>query len=429
MTGTLDRPQAYAIDFGTSNSLLAAAGSGKLFPPIPLDSQAPDATILRSVLFFPNMRTCFYGLSAIEEFKRHDLEGRLIRSIKKYLPIRSFVGTWVEDRPMNLEDIIGTFLREMKRRADLHFQANITTVVLGRPARFADDDSDDQYAQYRLERAARVAGFKEIAFVPEPVAAAFELKAELDRPKIVLVGDFGGGTSDFTVIRVGKETFKKSDVLSIGGVSLAGDAMDGMMMRRRLLTYFGSDVSYVVPFGSNVLRMPTYLIDKLCSPADVVLLRKRDTLEFFRNVQQWSLTGADRYKMDRLFCVIEDNLGFDIFESIERAKRHLSDEEVSSLCFEYPGIQIREEVKREEFESYIAEISEKILASLDETLKCAQISSEEIDLVYCTGGTAKVPLIHRELVRRFGRERVQTRAHFHAVVQGLSVRAQEMLSR
>ncbi len=172
----------YAIDFGTSNSLLGAAdASGPLgFVPMnptnpmhPTNSDTPDSAVLRSLLYFPNAKEVFFGAAAIQEFGARDYTGRLIRSIKKQLPSRSFVGTFVDNRPFNLEDLIGIFLGEMRKRANTHFQQDVTRVVLGRPARFAIADEDDHYAEGRLERAARIAGFKDIEFFPEPVAAAF----------------------------------------------------------------------------------------------------------------------------------------------------------------------------------------------------------------------------------------------------------------
>jgi hypothetical chaperone protein len=416
----------YAVDFGTSNSLLAAANSKELFAPIPLDPEASDPTILRSLLFFPSQKQCYYGSSAIKEFKRNDLQGRLIRSIKKFLPIRSFIGTFIDDRPMNLEDIIAVFLGEMRRRANEHFNQDVDSIVLGRPARFSVDKADDDFAQYRLERAARGAGFKNIEFVPEPLAAAFELRKKLKESKTVLVADFGGGTSDYTVIRISPDAFKDSDVLAISGVPFAGDALDGSIMKNKLLPFFGGDVSYVVPFGSNVLKMPVHLVDKLCSPADMSILRKRDVMEFFKNVRQWSLTPQDTEKMDRLFCLIEDNLGFDIFEEIEGSKRRLSASDQTKIQFNYPTIDLDETLTRREFESCVSDPLGKILSCLDETLKLAQLQPSDIDLVFCTGGTAKVPLLNQELIKRFGIEKIQERNNFHSIVEGLAVRAREL---
>src|SRR3990167_1234079 len=152
----------------------------------------------------------------------------------------------------------------MRRRANAHFQKDVDSVLLGRPAKFSADETEDKLAESRLEKAAHLAGFKHVAFGPEPIAAAHEFKSTLTDAKIVLVRDFGGGTSDFTVVRVGKEKFRKADVLSLGGVSVAGDALDGAIMRVRIAAHFGADVKYQAPFGSNVLTMPLHLMEKIC---------------------------------------------------------------------------------------------------------------------------------------------------------------------
>jgi hypothetical chaperone protein len=416
----------YAIDFGTSNSLLAAADENAIHSPIPLDPHAIDPTILRSVLYFPNMKQCFYGSQAISEFVHNDMEGRLIRSIKKFLPVRSFIGTWIDNRPMNLEDIIATFLKEVRERANRHFDQDVDAVVMGRPARFSPHPEDDQFAQYRLEKAAKIAGFKTIEFCPEPIAAAREFRLTMQDTKTVLVADFGGGTSDYTILKVSQKPYQDSDVLSIGGVALAGDSLDGAVMRHRISSHFGADVQYRVPFGSNALQMPVHLMEKICSPADISLLRERDTQEFFRNVRQWSLGENDQNKIDQLFLLINDQLGFSVFEEIEKTKRSLSKDDKTEFRIDYPGLDIQELIHKKEFESYIEDRVERIIGALDETVKNAQIEFSDIDVVCCTGGTAKVPMIQDQLIQRFGREKLLQHNHFHSIVQGLSERARDL---
>lgn len=425
----MTRKLVYAIDYGTSNSLLGAASATEVLPLAPLDDQASDPTILRSILYFPTMREVYFGKRAIQEFINRDMEGRLIRSIKKYLPIRSFVGTYVDDRPLNLEDIIAAFLREMRKRANAKFGADVDSVVMGRPARFADDDTDDQFAQYRLERAAREAGFKHIEFFPEPIAAAFGFRKKMIGEKIVVVVDLGGGTSDFTVMRLDQGNYRASSVLSIGGVSIAGDALDGCLMRRRIVPHFGAEVTYKVPFGSNVLKMPVSLMEKLCSPPDISLLRKRDTMEFFRNVQTWSLGGEDKRKMDNLFCLLENQLGFSVFEEIEGTKRRLTDSNDTNFHYQYPGMEIKERVTRQQFDGYVQDRVGRILGTLDETLKQAQVAAGEVDVVVCTGGTARVPVILEGLIERFGAEKIQHHNFYHGVVEGLRERARELAAQ
>jgi hypothetical chaperone protein len=327
---------------------------------------------------------------------------------------------------MNLEDLIALFLKELRSRANQHFNQDVDHLVMGRPARFSPNDEDDAFAQGRLERAARLAGFKHIEFCPEPVAAAREFRAQMKKQQIVLVADYGGGTSDYTIIKMSQEDYQDSDVLAIGGVAVAGDALDGAVMRKRIAPHFGADVSYQVPFGSNVLKMPVHLMEKICSPAEISVLRKRDTLEFFNNVKKWSIGGDDRLKMDRLFSLIHDQLGFSIFEEIERLKRRLSDNAVGEFNLVYPGIDLHESVKREDFDLYISDTVDKMMTSLDDTVKKAQINYSDIDLICCTGGTAKVPAIREKLAERFGKEKIRQHNHFHSVVQGLSERAKDL---
>ena len=419
----------YAIDFGTTNSLLAAATEDQVFNPIPLDPDAPDPTILRSILYFPNMKECFYGAKAIQEFIHHDMHGRLIRSIKKFLPVRSFVGTWIENRPMNLDDLIGIFLKELRQRANTHFNEDVESVVLGRPAKFSANPDEDRFAQYRLERAAKYAGFKSIEFCPAPIAAAREFRNQITEPKTVLIADFGGGTSDYTILKMSKDPYRDSDVLAIGGVSVAGDALDGAVMRERISMHFGSQVQYQAPFGKNILTMPIQLSDRICSPAEISVLRERDTLEFFNNVKKWSLHQEDRKKIDNLFVLIHEQLGFSVFEEIERVKRVLSSEDSAKFLFEYPDLHIEEKIHRVEFDEYVEEKMDRILESLDETVKLAQVQYSDIDIVCCTGGTAKVASLQNGLIKRFGEAKIRQHNHFHSIVRGLGERAKEIAKR
>ncbi|MDI1431446.1 MULTISPECIES: Hsp70 family protein [Polyangium] len=419
------RPEVYAIDFGTTNSLLAAANATSTCPPIPLDDAASDPTILRSLLFFgQNQFSC--GAVAIRDFVASGMQGRLIRSIKKFLPDRGFSGTQIGHRVVTIEDLIGRFLRIMRDHANRHFDAEVDRVVLGRPAMFSLDPVEDQLAQDRLERAAQSAGFSEVTFCPEPVAAAHDFELGLDRPMTVLVADFGGGTSDYTVVRMRPEGFAASDVLSLGGVSVAGDALDGSLMRHKIARHFGAEVTYQVPLGKNLLTMPRGIMEKLCSPADMAVLQHRDMLAFLRDVQAWSLGGDDQKRMDQLLCLVEDALAFQVFEAIEHSKCALSEATKTQFVFDYPTMNIHEWITRDEFEAGAERSVDAILRSLDRTLESAGLGFEAIDVVCCTGGTARVPRLARALEERFGAGKLRKLRSFHSVVQGLAERARRI---
>jgi len=422
-----NQPTVLAIDFGTSNSLVTAANADQVFDPIPLDPSAADPTVFRTLLYFPNQNKVFYGAEAVQQFIKNQSDGRLIRSIKRQLPNRSFVGTYIENRPFNLEDLIALFLKEIRTRAGAHFQTDIHRAVIGRPARFHADDVEDQFAENRLAEAAKRAGFTSVEFCPEPLAAAYEFRSQVEGTQNLLVGDFGGGTSDFTVIRIGNKHFEKSDVLSLGGIPSAGDALDGAVMRRYVSPIFGADVEYRVPFGTNVMRMPAHLIAKICSPADISFLQLQDATEFLRTIRKWSLTDDDREKMDRLLILVRDKIGFEIFEKVEKAKRDLSEADRSRITVEYPSIEFDVPLTRKQFDEANRENVNAILAKLDDTVRASGLRPDQIDIVCCTGGTAKVGAIHQGLVQRFGEEKLKKHAFFHSVVKGLGLRARETL--
>ena len=420
--------RAFGVDFGTTNSLLAAASGERAHPPIPLDPDAPDPTVLRSLLYFPDASRCFHGATAVKEYVARGMDGRLMRSLKKHLPSRAFIGTYVEDRPMNLEHLIAAFLREMRVRANHHFDADVRRVVLGRPARFSSDDMDDGYAEYRLGRAAREAGFHEVSFCPEPVAAAREFRKTLSEPQRVLVADFGGGTSDFTVLQMHREHYSADDILAIGGVSVAGDAFDSAIMRHHVSKHFGAEVRYRVPLGHNELRMPPALMEKICTPADASLLREQDAMRFLRDVRDWALDDDDRRAIDQLFVLVEDRLGFQLFEHIERAKRALSKQQHATIEMRYPHLEVHEPLTRAGFVESSARETEAIVAELDATLGRAGLTAEDIDIVCCTGGTARVPGLSAALQSRFGADKLTRFKAFHSVIHGLAEFAQGLCS-
>jgi len=420
-----DNPTLYAIDFGTSNSLLCAVTPRAVDEPLALDPAASDASVFRSILFFSETNEWHFGASALERYVAEGMRGRFLRSLKRFLPMPSFEETRIGSRAVRLEELIGIFLREMRQRANDHYGTDVRRALFGRPARFAESDENDALAETRLEAAANFAGFDEVHFCPEPLAAAYDFRSRLSEPKVVLVADFGGGTSDFTVARLTPDE-DQVEVLALGGISLAGDALDGSIMRHKVSRHFGSQVKYRVPFGSNVLSMPRPLMDSLCSPAETCLLAHRDIMSFLRDIRSGSLGPDDKRHVDQLLCLVEDSLGFQIFETIEHAKRELSDHESARLLFDYPGIELDEQLGRDEFREFSAPQIEAILASLDRTLLQSGLGAEGIELVCCTGGTARVAALAQGIQARFGAEKLVRLRSLHSVIQGLGQRARSL---
>lgn len=409
-----------SIDFGTSNSLVGAYHQGKRYEALTLDKKANDPTMMRTLLYFPNADLCYYGSEAIEQYIEQDMEGRLFRSFKSHLPNQNYLGTVLDNRILTLESMIGTFLLELKKRAEQTLDTSVEKAVIGRPARYSMDSVADGFALHRMQKAAAFAGFKEVHFVPEPLAAAFDYRRELTSEKIVLIGDFGGGTSDFTLIKLRPSGFSKEDVLAIDGCPLAGDALDSVFMSHKLNEYFGAKSRYRLPMGSNVMTMPKGVTLRLNHPAHIVHLKEKDTYEFIREVKKCSLTAKDASAVERLFILIEDQQIFPFFENIEKTKRALSNSDETDFAFDYPGLEIQEHFTSKLFVEWAEDTRQNIFASLDQCLKDADVTADQVDLVCLTGGTAKVPFIQKEFERRFGTQRLQTQSHFHSVLSGLT---------
>jgi hypothetical chaperone protein len=185
-------------------------------------------------------------------------------------------------------------------------------------------------------------------------------------------------------------------------------------------------VEYRVPLGNNVLTMPKQVTEQLCSPAHLSILRRPDIAEFLRNVRSWSLGGEDREKLDQLTTLVDDALGFQLFEAIEAGKKALSRAPATDIRFSYPEIEVSEPITRAGFEASANSAMTAILACLDATLSRSGLRASEINVVCCTGGTARVPYIEAALATRFGSENLRQFASFHAVVAGLARHAQTL---
>lgn len=418
-----------AIDFGTSHSLVGALHQGKRVEALPIDPHSSDPTLMRTLLYFPHADLCYYGADALKQFINNDMEGRLFRSFKSHLPNQNYLGTAIDNRIMTLENMVGLFLLELKKRSEKALGKTITRAVLGRPARYSMDAVSDEFAIHRMRKAAEFAGFKEVVFVPEPLAAALEFRRDIKEEKTILIGDFGGGTSDFTIMKITTEDFKKEDVLAVEGCPLAGDALDSVFMSSRLNRGFGAQTQYRLPMSSNLLKMPMAVMDRLNKPSQIVHLKEKETYQFIKEVQKCALKEQDQKAIDRLFILIEDQQIFPFFEEIEKTKKTLSQKPTSTFEFKYPDLETNEVFSMVEFENWSEKIKTDIFSALDRCLESASLKSSHIDHVFLTGGTAHVPFVQTEFAKRFGSEKMQTKKFFHSILSGLieSAKAWEQL--
>lgn len=414
----------YAVDFGTSNSLLSYVSDSGEIKPIALEN---GGNVLRSLLYTPENNKWFFGAEAIAEYVNHEGEGRFFRSIKKFLPEPSYNGTIVFNRNMAITDMVSVFLKELRLRADKATGQKVEKIVLGRPALYSLTKEYDQLAQDRMQKAAEQAGFKEVVFCPEPVAAGLDYNSSTQKEKVVIIADFGGGTSDFTLMKIHQKQYSQDDILGLSGIFAAGDALDGMMMRDFISPHFGSKFEYKIPGGSNVLKFPKNLLTKICSPAHITHLREKDTWEFLQHIEKFALSGEDSRRMQQLFTLVESQLGFPLFNEIEKTKIQLGKNAESIFHYEFPGILIDQTVTRSGFDESVTQTVEDIMNTMMDVFTQSGLKPADVDEVILTGGTSQFPMLQSRLEGVFGKQKLLEHNIYQSVVNGLAQYAKKLL--
>jgi hypothetical chaperone protein len=425
---------AIGVDFGTTNSSIARAnGSGEIeLARFSYTGGITDA--YRSLLYLEQVKDrgvnrikSWSGPAAIEEYLSAETKGRLVQSLKSFLSSRSLKSTDVFGRRMTIEDLIARILRDLREKAEAQFGAKIRTAVVGRPVRFvgADKDADSDFAEERLLAAFHLAGYERVEFELEPVAAAHYYESTLDHDELILIGDFGGGTSDFSLLRVGPNIRKRGrapgDLLGNSGVGLAGDAFDAKIVRNL--------VSPAVGRGSSARSMnkvlpavPNWVYAKLEHWHHLSFLRTNSVL----NMLNSSIAEAfEPEKIEALIHLIKEDLGNDLHRAVQKVKCDLSENTAALFRFSDGVIEIQATVERTGFEDWIAEELGQIESCIDALIATSGVGTEDVDMVFLTGGSSFVPAVRRIFETRFGGARIRTGNEFTSVARGLAVKAAE----
>jgi hypothetical chaperone protein len=423
------------IDFGTTNSSVALV-TGKSKVGLASFTFAGGETLSsRSVLYFEQLTSAggmkrTHGLSgpaAIERYLDSDEKGRLIQSLKSHLASRLLSGTEVFGRRHGLEELISRMLSDLRKHAEKQFERPIRRAMVGRPVRFvgAESAEDDDFAVSRLRTAFQMAGFEHVDFELEPVAAACSYESALDHDELILIGDFGGGTSDFSLLRVGPGARLpgqgQRDVLGYSGVALAGDAFDARIVRKLVSPALGSN-SEARSLNKILPAVPAWIYANLERWHYLSFLRTNNVREILKSAR---IRALEPEKIEALIAIVEQDLGFQLHQAVQRVKFALSQHESADFRFHDGGLDLRIPVTRREFETWIADDLSAIEGSVDSLLRNAGINPRDVDRVFLTGGSSFVPSVRRIFASRFGKERIRGGHEFTSVAHGLALRAQE----
>ena len=351
------------------------------------------------------------GPFAISSYLDDPLGSRLIMSMKTYLAQRSFAQTQIFGRPFTLEALVAQFLRVLLGEDHAEYR-----LVAGRPVRFAGDFAEDDFGEARLRRSFAEAGFPEIEVALEPEAAGYRFAQTLDGPATVLVGDFGGGTSDFSVMRFEPGAERRVTPLGHAGVGIAGDMFDFRIIDHVVSPLLGKNDSYT-NMGKSLPVPPDYF-SGFARWHKLSLMRAPRTL---RDIAAVAQTSTHPERLHRLIQLIEHEVGYQLYQAVNTVKAELSRAETATLRFAHEDFIVEQPISRRDFESWIAPDIRRLQAAVDEVLKRTNLSADAIDRVFLTGGTSFVPAVRRLFEDRFSAEKVSGGGEFVSVAEGLAL--------
>jgi hypothetical chaperone protein len=415
------------IDFGTTNTVVALAGADGPARLVKFPAPERELFAFRSALSFyappeqPNEREIEAGPWAIEAYVEDPLETRFIQSFKSFAASESFTETQIIGRRYQFEDLLSTFLLKLRERGGGDMAALPKRVIVGRPVTFAGGSPNEALALARYETGFRRLGFEEILYAYEPVGAAFFFARELKEDATVLVGDFGGGTSDFSIIRF---TRKDGEIASIplgrAGVGVAGDAFDYRIIDNLVSPALGKGSSYT-SFG-KVLPIPNRYYSTFARWDQLALMRaSRDMREIRKLVRE----AVEPEKIERLVEVLDENYGYRLYRAVSDLKEALSSQDSADFRFEAGSIDIGARVERAEFEDWIAPELHLIEDAVDRALSDAGLNAGGIDKVFLTGGSSLVPAVREVFYRRFDAAKIESGAELESIASGLALMGRE----
>ena len=408
----------YGLDFGTTNSVLSIYDEDK--------KEIIKTIRIPSLIYFPGnlggkTENYVVGEQAITAYLEDGMKGRFIKSIKQILSRSSFIETRIQNKRYNAADLVAIILKDLKARADKIIGFDCKKAVIGRPVFFNDDDAQkNTLAQTRLSKAVEKAGFDQVRYQFEPIGAAFAYERTMLKKEKVLVADLGGGTTDFTYLELdptkANSTDRRKDMIASGGIYVGGDSFDSAFMWEKGTPYFGKDTMFQASPG-KMLKVPMSLFENICS---------WDKMNFFNSLRiKTSLQDYYHYsnnneKFKNLLTLLDNNLGYSVFQSIEKTKIALSESDYSTFHYSNMGIEINELISMESYHAVIKKDLSRIANYLDKFLLDNNIQAEDVDSLFLTGGTSMVKAVKQLFKDKFPKVKINSGDSFTSVAKGLA---------
>ncbi|MGV9009980.1 Hsp70 family protein [Brevundimonas sp.] len=423
-------PSTIGIDFGTTNTVVAITDADGEALVLAFEAPSGKVTAFRSALSFqtqpasdsqPPQRLVEAGPWAIDAYVEEALETRFIQSFKSFAASAAFTDTMIDNRRYRFEDLLGAFLLQVRKRGGEAMTSLPDRVIVGRPVTFAGGSPDEALALGRYEDAFARLGFTDIRFAYEPVGAAFFFARTLQADANVLVADFGGGTSDFSIVRYERRNDGlRATPLARSGVGVAGDAFDYRIIDQLVSPELGKGSAYHTL--GKTLPIPQRYYAAFARWDQLALLgASRD----MRDIRALARTATEPEKLQRLIEILDDNHGYALYQAVSALKIALSDQQEARFCFTAGSIRIEKPITRSTFEAWIAPELQAIETAVDDAMTRSGLGSDQIDRVFLTGGTSFVPAVRRIFQARFGQDRIETGGEFESIASGLALIGRE----
>lgn len=412
------------LDFGTTNTVMALSDTGTTSHSMRFTSSAGTTDSMRTALSFMKDKglgaaalQVEAGQAAIQQFIDHPGECRFLQSIKTFAASSLFQGTLVYAKRQSFEDLMEVFLRKLKTYAGDEWKDDVSTVIAGRPVRFAGSNPDEALALARYNEALTRAGFPQIHYVYEPVAAAYYFAQSLKKDANVLVADFGGGTTDYSLIRFEKQAGQLSATpIGHSGVGVAGDHFDFRMIDNLVSPEIGKGSKF--KSFDKVLDVPSGYYVNFGRWNQLSIFK---TSREFADLKSLLRSALEPEKLELFVELVEHDEGYPLYQAISSTKMALSSQEEAEFNFAPLGAAGRKMVKRSDFDRWIVDDLAKIEEALDEVLTKTNTTPQSIDKVFLTGGTSFVPAVRQLFTRRFDADKIESGGELLSIAHGLAM--------
>jgi hypothetical chaperone protein len=411
------------VDFGTTNTVIAIAKPGEAVRAVTFHDDREQSDIYRSVLCFEQLTASRFdveasaGMKAIRAFLTSAYETRFIQSFKSHVASAIFDETRIFGRGYKFEDLLSTFFRLSFREADDQLADLGGRVVSGRPVAFVGAAPDEPLAVRRYGEAYRRIGIHDPVYVYEPVGAAFYHAQRIKSDALVLVCDFGGGTSDFSLIRFERRgSGIGATPIGHAGVAVAGDNFDYRIIDAVVSPLLGKGTQF--KSIDKILPIPQHYHASFARWHQLAMLK---TPEHLRELEGLRRTSLSPDKIAMFLDIIRNDWGFNIYRAVSDTKVRLSSAAAATFELRLGELHIEQEISRRDFERWIADDIASIERTVDQLLQTEGVLFDEIDSVFLTGGSSFIPAVRRVFETRFGAQRLTDGENFQSVAFGLAL--------